>query len=133
MLTATLAEEGFIDKSYIVPLWHPRKSLIREEAYLPPNRVWIVPKTSTHELEKISELNERGEEVIGIDVAEEFQGVSSTDIKSKMCSGDDWSQCVPTSAADYIRTHHGIEKITSLIESNKDAFNEYRKAKSQNR
>jgi nicotinamide-nucleotide adenylyltransferase len=133
MISMSLHAESLLDRCYIIPLWHPRKSIVREEAYLPPNRLWIVPKTSSHELEKIAELSERGEDVSGIDVPDDLIEISSTEIKRRMCAGEDWSALVPSSVATYIQDHHGIEKITSLVNMHKEAFHEYLVSKAQSR
>jgi nicotinamide-nucleotide adenylyltransferase len=133
MLSHVLQSEGIMDKCCIIPLWHPRKDIVREEAYLPPNRFWAIPKTSAHELEKIAELSGVGEEVLGLDVPQALLDISSTEIKKRIYEDKDWKSLVPNDVAAYILNNYGVEKIKALINKHKQEFNQYLQSKIERR
>jgi hypothetical protein len=78
MIRTACASAKILDKIRIVPLEHPRTGLTAEAAYLPKDRVWVIPPLNEHERTKIVDFRRLGEEVMEIDVPSEYQFLSST-------------------------------------------------------
>jgi cytidyltransferase-like protein len=68
MITRLLREKGWSSRVRIVPMWHPRASLEKDENYLPPRRrrFWYVPIIAESEEKKVADLRRLGEEVVTI-------------------------------------------------------------------
>lgn len=125
MLMETLQEENLLNNCYFVPLRHPRADVLQDKSYLPPERFWLVPTTSSHELGKVAELVAQGEEVTTIDVPEDIISISSSKVKSAIYNNEDWAQLVPNAVHKHIIGIHGEERIKNLIDSHKTVFEEY--------
>jgi cytidyltransferase-like protein len=96
-----LLTEGVLARVSIVPMWHPRVSILREENYLPPRRqrFWVVPIVNTEEWTKVYDFQNRGEEVRVIpeeEVPSDLIRNHAVSIRKMIANGDDgWKKLVP--------------------------------------
>jgi nicotinamide-nucleotide adenylyltransferase len=114
MLSALAKREGLLERCYFVPLFHPRRNLANDETFLPRNRVWIIPITSAHEVAKVAELSQAGEDVLDPVPPPRLASIASSEVRRRISEGSEWMHLVPEPIATYICNNRGVERIRDL-------------------
>lgn len=99
-----LHDQGLLKRTVIVPTWHPRISLLFDNAFLPPQsrRFWVVPAQSDEEWMKVRDFEKLGERVFtDIQIPRKLMGVSSSEIRDKFTKGRVFSRLLPVAIRDY--------------------------------
>lgn len=115
--TDILSALQLLSRVAIVPMWHPRSSLVQEESYLPPKRqrYWIVPLLDEDEREKAEDLEKLGEEVRIIEPAEIPDEVSrnhSFELRRMVLRGNPaWRDEVPLEVVKFFEENDIGERI----------------------
>lgn len=126
MLAAVLNSEGLLSRVYITPLWHPREDVPSSEAFIPPNRTWMLPATSQHEREKAADYAAQGERIELFDVPNPLGDVSSAQVRLLLGTGDDsWRTLVPPAVNAYIDGILGDRRVAALISEYQPSLETY--------
>lgn len=126
MLTEALAEAELLSRCVIVPVGAAKLGAAREdEAFIPPQRSWVIAAVSAHELGKIGILSANGEEVEIFKPPPELAGHSGALVRQALAKSKDWESLIPKTVAAEINRLHAVGRILESLEAGHGELDEY--------
>ncbi len=114
MVHESLEEVGTdMSRVYIVPFYPPLLYADdKTERFVPKSNVTVyIPAKDEFDRQKIEEMNKRGWDVRALEVTEDM---SSTEIRRRIYTGEEWESLVPEAVAKIIKEVDGINRIKGM-------------------
>lgn len=108
MIRQSLGHE--ISKAEVHILPFPRPEVMWEvvQSFLPPRRVWVVPRTDLFDDLKADFFAKMGEKVVRLNPNVKIHG---TDIRKKILQGEEWFKFIPKATLIFLKENDGISRL----------------------